>query len=106
MKVFTTDKIRNVVVLGHSGAGKTSLVSAMSNIATGTKVRTTEPAATTQTVVQPILWEDHKINILDAPGSYDFVGEIEEAVGVADAAIIVISGKNGVENGTRKAWAM
>ena len=70
MKVFTTDKIRNVVVLGHSGAGKTSLVSAMSNIATGTKVRTTEPAATTQTVVQPILWEDHKINILDAPGSY------------------------------------
>ena len=48
MKVFTTDKIRNVVVLGHSGAGKTSLVSAMSNIATGTKVRTTEPAATTQ----------------------------------------------------------
>ncbi len=106
MKVFTTDKIRNVVVLGHSGAGKTSLVSAMSNIATGTKMRTTEPAATTQTVVQPILWEDHKINILDAPGSYDFVGEIEEAVGVADAAIIVISGKNGVENGTRKAWAM
>ena len=106
MKVFTTYKIRNVVVLGHSGAGKTSLVSAKSNIATGTKVRTTEPAATTQTVVQPILWEDHKINILDAPGSYDFVGEIEEAVGVADAAIIVISGKNGVENGTRKAWAM
>ena len=106
MKVFTTDKIRNVVVLGHSGAGKTSLVSAMSNIATGTKMRTTEPAATTQTVVQPILWEDHKINILDAPGSYDFVGEIEEAVGVADAAIIVISGKNGVENGTRKAWAL
>lgn len=106
MKVFTTDKIRNVVVLGHSGAGKTSLVSAMSNIAAGTKARTTEPAATTQTVVQPILWEDHKINILDAPGSYDFVGEIEEAVGVADAAIIVISGKNGVENGTRKAWAM
>ena len=43
MKVFTTDKIRNVVVLGHSGAGKTSLVSAMSNIATGTKMRTTEP---------------------------------------------------------------
>ena len=52
------------------------------------------------------MWDDHKINILDVPGSFDFVGEIEEAVGVADAAIIVISGKNGVENGTRKAWAM
>lgn len=106
MKVFTTDKIRNVVVLGHSGAGKTSLVSAMNGIATASKQRMTEPVATTQMLVQPILWEDHKINILDVPGSFDFVGEIEEAVGVADAAIIVISGKNGVENGTRKAWAM
>ena len=106
MKVFTTDKIRNVVVLGHSGAGKTSLVSAMNGIATASKQRMTEPAATTQMLVQPILWDDHKINILDVPGAFDFVGEIEEAVGVADAAIIVISGKNGVENGTRKAWAM
>lgn len=106
MKVFTTDKIRNVVVLGHSGAGKTSLVSAMNGIATASKQRMTEPAATTQMLVKPILWDDHKINILDVPGAFDFVGEIEEAVGVADAAIIVISGKNGVENGTRKAWAM
>lgn len=106
MKVFTTDKIRNVVVLGHSGAGKTSLVSAMNGIATASKQRMTEPAATMQMLVQPILWDDHKINILDVPGAFDFVGEIEEAVGVADAAIIVISGKNGVENGTRKAWAM
>lgn len=106
MKVFTTDKIRNVVVLGHSGAGKTSLVSAMNGIATASKQRMTEPAATTQMLVQPILWDDHKINILDVPGAFDFVGEIEEAVGVADAAIIAISGKNGVENGTRKAWAM
>lgn len=106
MKVFTTDKIRNVVVLGHSGAGKTSLVSAMNGIATASKQRMTEPAATTQMLVQPILWDDHKINILDVPGAFDFVGEIEEAVGVADAAIIVISGKNGVENGMRKAWAM
>ena len=106
MKVFTTDKIRNVVVLGHSGAGKTSLVSAMNGIATASKQRMTEPAATTQMLVQPILWDDHKINILDVPGAFDFVGEIEESVGVADAAIIVISGKNGVENGTRKAWAM
>ncbi len=106
MKVFTTDKIRNVVVLGYSGAGKTSLVSAMNGIATASKQRMTEPAATTQMLVQPILWDDHKINILDVPGAFDFVGEIEEAVGVADAAIIVISGKNGVENGTRKAWAM
>ena len=130
MKVFTTDKIRNVVVLGHSGAGKTSLVSAMNGIATASKQRMTEPAATTQMLVQPILWDDHKINILDVPGAFDFVGEIEEAVGVADAAIIVISGttaetylienypdiplqkfdsyataKEAFENGTSVAWA-
>ena len=105
MKVFTTDKIRNVVVLGHSGAGKSSLVAAMNGIAAGAK-RVTEPVATTQTTVLPILWDDHKINILDTPGSADFVGEIEEAVSAADAAVIVISGKNGVENGTRRAWKL
>ena len=54
MKVFTTDKIRNVVVLGHSGAGKSSLVAAMNGIAAGAK-RVTEPVATTQTTVLPIL---------------------------------------------------
>ena len=58
MKVFTTDKIRNVVVLGHSGAGKTSLVSAMNGIATASKQRMTEPAATTQMLVQPISFSD------------------------------------------------
>ena len=106
MKVFTTDKIRNVVVLGHSGAGKTSLVAAMNGIATNTKQRMTEPVATTQMTVLPILWEDCKINVLDTPGAADFVGEMEEAVSAADAAIIVISGKNGVENGTRRAWKL
>ncbi len=105
MKVFTTDKIRNVVVMGHSGAGKSSLVAAMNGIADKTR-RATKPTATTQTTVIPILWEDHKINVLDTPGAADFVGEVEEAVAAADAAIIVISGKNGVENGTRRAWKL
>ena len=52
----------------------------------------------------PIPWEDVKINILDTPGYFDFVGEVEEAVSVADAAIIVVSGKNGIEVGTKRAW--
>ena len=51
-----------------------------------------------------IPWKDNKINVLDTPGYFDFVGEVEEAVSAADAAIIVISGKAGIETGTRRAW--
>lgn len=58
------------------------------------------------TSVVPIEWEGVKINILDTPGFFDFVGEVEEAVSAADAAIIVISGKAGVEVGTQKAWEL
>ena len=54
----------------------------------------------------PIEWEKAKINILDTPGYFDFVGEVEEAVSVADAAVIVVSGKAGVEVGTEKAWEL
>ena len=56
------------------------------------------------TTVVPIIWEDTKINVLDTPGYFGFVGEVEEAVSVADAAVIVVSGKNGIEVGTQKAW--
>ncbi|MBE5905336.1 MAG: elongation factor G, partial [Lachnospiraceae bacterium] len=59
-----------------------------------------------QTSIIPIVWGDTKINFLDTPGYFDFVGEVEEAVSVADAAIIVVSGKNGVEVGTKKAWEL
>ena len=58
------------------------------------------------TSVIPVVWGDTKINILDTPGYFDFVGEAEEAVSVADAAIIVVSGKAGIEVGTKKAWEM
>ena len=58
------------------------------------------------TTLVPIEWEKAKINILDTPGYFDFVGEVEEAVSAADAAVIVVSGKAGVEVGTEKAWAL
>ena len=58
------------------------------------------------TSVIPIVWGDTKINILDTPGYFDFVGEVEEAVSAADAAIIVVSGKAGIEVGTKKAWEL
>ena len=121
MKVFTTDKIRNVVLLGHGGSGKTSLVEAMAYLA-GLKNRmgTVESGNTisdfdkeeirrqfsVRTSVIPIPWGEYKINVLDTPGYFDFVGETEEAISVADAAIIVISGKAGIETGTKRAWEL
>ncbi len=119
MKIYTTDRIRNVVLLGHGGCGKTSLVEAMAylsgmttrmgKVTDGNTVSDYDKEEikrhfSINTSVVPITWEDTKINILDTPGYFDFVGEVEEAVGVADAAIIVVSGKSGIEVGTKKAW--
>ena len=121
MNVYTTDKIRNVAVLGHGGAGKTSLVEAMAyltglttrlgNVADGTTISDYDKEEqkrkfSINTSMVPIIYGDIKINVLDAPGYFDFVGEAEEAVAAADAAIIVVNGKsvNDLEVGTQKAW--
>ncbi len=119
MNVYTTEKIRNVVLLGHSGAGKTSLAESMAYLAGLTsRMGKTEDKNTISdfgkeeqkrlisisTSVLPMEWEGAKINILDTPGMFDFVGEAEEACSAADAAIIVVSGKAGVEVGTERAW--
>ncbi len=119
MNVYTTDKIRNVVLLGHGSCGKTSLAEAMAYLAGLTNRMGTIADQNTlsdfdkeeqkrqfsiRTSVLPIPWNEYKINILDTPGYFDFVGEVEEAVSVADAAIIVVSGKSGIETGTKKAW--
>lgn len=121
MKVYTTDKIRNVVLLGHGGCGKTSLAEAMaylggitSRIGKVTDGNTVSDYGKEEqkrhfsisTSMIPIEWEDCKINILDTPGYFDFVGEVEEAVSAADAAVIVVSGKAGIEVGTLKAWEL
>ena len=119
MNVYTTDKIRNVVLLGHGGCGKTSLVEAMAylsgmttrmgKISDGNTISDYDKEEIKRqfsitTSMVPVIWGEHKINILDTPGYFDFVGEVEEAVSVADAAIIVVSGKAGIQVGTKKAW--
>ena len=121
MNVYTTDKIRNVVLLGHGGAGKTSLVEAlaylagisnrMGTVADGNTISDYDKEEikrgfSIHTSLVPIPWGDVKVNILDTPGFFDFIGEVEEAVSVADAAIIVVSGKSGIQTGTKRAWEM
>ena len=59
-----------------------------------------------KTTVVPVQWEGYKVNLIDTPGYFDFVGEVEEAASVADAAIIVISAKTGIEVGTKRAWEL
>ena len=119
MDVFRTDRIRNVVLLGHGGAGKTTLAEAMAYLAGMTnRLGRVEDGNTVSdydkeeikrhfsisTTLIPVPWDKMKINVLDTPGYFDFVGEVEEAVSAADAAIIVVSGKAGVQVGTQKAW--
>jgi elongation factor G len=119
MDVYRTDRIRNVVLLGHGGSGKTTLTEAMAylsgitsrlgNVTDGSTVSDFDKEEIKRkfsitTSLVPIEWSKNKINILDTPGYFDFVGEVEEAAGVADAAIICVSGKDGVQVGTQKAW--
>lgn len=119
MDVFKYERIRNVALLGHGSCGKTTLAEAMAFV-TGVISRQgkIEDGSTISdydkeeqkrtfsihTAVIPIVSDDTKINILDTPGYFDFVGEAEEAVSAADAAVIVISAKAGVQVGTEKAW--
>ena len=125
MDVFRTDRIRNVVLLGHGGAGKTTLAEAMAYLAGMTnRLGRVEDGNTVSdydkeeikrqfsisTSLIPLEYEGDdgpmKINILDTPGYFDFVGEVEEAISVADAAIIVVNCKAGIEVGTEKAWEL
>lgn len=119
MDIFKYERIRNVALLGHGSCGKTTLAEAMAYV-TGviTRQGKIEDGSTIsdydkeeqkrefsiQTSVIPIVSDETKINILDTPGYFDFVGEAEQAASAADAAIIVISAKAGVQVGTEKAW--
>ncbi len=125
MNVYGTEQIRNVVLLGHGGAGKTTVAEALALLTGVTKRMGKVPDGNTisdydkeeikrqfsiSTTLIPLEYEGEdgpiKINLLDTPGFFDFVGEVEEAISVADAAIIVVNCKAGIEPGTERAWEM
>ena len=118
MKVYETKDIRNVAVIGHGSSGKTTLVEAMlyhtgminrlGRVEQGSTVSDFDQEEikrqfSIRTAIVPIKWQDYKINILDTPGYFDFVGAVKEAISVADSALIVVKASQGIEVGTDKA---
>lgn len=119
MKSYPTENVRNIVLVGHGGAGKTSLAEALlySSGAINRMGKTTEgntvcdfdeeeirKEISISTSLAPIEWNGYKINVLDAPGYADFVGEMRAAMRVADLAVFVVSGVEGLEVQTQVAW--
>lgn len=119
MKDYETKFIRNIALLGHGGAGKTTLAESMlysagmtnrlGRVEAGNTISDFDPEEikrkiSIRTALVPIEWKEHKLNILDTPGCFDFVGAVKEALQVADSALIVMKASAGVEVGTEKAW--
>src|SRR5438105_8881319 len=119
MKVYRAEHIRNVALISHVGAGKTSLVDAAlfdSGAATrqgkvdeGSSISDYDPDELKRHIslnakVLPVEWKNHKINFIDTPGYADFVGEVKAGLRVADAALVVVTAEKGVEVGTELTW--
>ena len=118
---YSTEKIRNICLLGHGGDGKTSLVESMlyltgkidrlGKTADGNTVCDYDPEEikrkiSIQTTLATVETQGYKLNMLDTPGYFDFAGEVAQALRVAGCGIIVVSAKDGVNVGTEKAWRM
>ena len=119
MKNYASNRVRNVVLLGHSGSGKTTYAEAalyysgatkrFGKVEDGNTVSDYEAEeirrkVSINTSVIPVEWQDTKINFLDTPGYFDFAAEVKLAMNVADTGMIMVSAKSGVEVGTEKAW--
>ena len=121
METYEAKDIRNVLLVGHGGAGKTSLLEAMlftsgaitrmGTIEDGNTVSDHDPDEQKRGIsvslsMAPVVWKGTKINVLDAPGYADFVGDLRSAVRAADAVIVVVSAVDGVEVQTEYAWEL
>ncbi|MDQ2084894.1 elongation factor G [Herbivorax sp. ANBcel31] len=119
MKDLNTEKIRNVCFMSHGGHGKTTLTEAMlfntkvlerfGKVEDGTTTSDYDPEEIKRnnslfTSICPCEWKNHKINVIDVPGYFDFVGEVKQGIRVADSSVILVSAKSGVAVGTEKAW--
>lgn len=121
MKQYDATHIRNVALAGHGGCGKTQLTEAMlyasgavtrmgkvddGNTVSDWDSEETKRQVSISTSLAPCEWKEHKINVLDTPGYFDFVGEVKSALHAADAMVCVVCAASGVEVGTEQAWAM
>ena len=121
MKSFPPAKIRNVALVGHGGAGKTSLAEALlfcsgaitrqGRVEDGNTTTDFDPeehkrGISLSLALAPFEHDGHKINVLDAPGYADFVNDVHAALRVADLAVIVVSAVEGPEVGTDIAWKL
>jgi elongation factor G len=121
VKSYPTDHVRNVLIVGHGGAGKTSLVEAVlhatgatnrvGRVEDGTTVTDFEPEETRKQIsvslaLAPVEHDGFKVNLLDAPGYADFIGDVRAALPAADAVLFVVSAVEGVETQTEVVWTM
>ena len=119
MKGYTSENIRNVALLGHGGCGKTTFLEAallatgvinrMGKVEDGNTVSDydkmeIERGYSINTSVVPIIWKENKINFIDTPGYFDFVGEVNAALRAAEAAVIMVAAGAGIQVGTEAAW--
>jgi elongation factor G len=119
VKTYSADRIRNIGLFSHGGAGKTSLSEAMlfttgavnrlGRVEDGNTVSDWDPdeakrGMSISTSVIPIEWRDHKLNVLDTPGYADFVGDVKAAASVVDCAVVLLDASAGVEVGSEVAW--
>lgn len=121
MKEYKSKNIRNIVLVGHGGAGKTSLVEAMlftagvttrmgkvedGNTVSDFKPEEIERQISTSASLMNVEWQQNKINIIDTPGYADFIGEVLSGLSVADTAVLVLKAVEGIEVGSEKVWKL